>query len=347
MRSMTKAAVIGGSVIAAAASAVGGVIVRNLHSYDVGVARARRAGYVEKQAAVDGSRLNYAEGPSGGEPLLLIPGQGVTWQHYYRVLPKLANDFHVYVVDVHGHGGSERTPEKYTAKAIGTDLGHFIDQVIGRPVVVSGHSSGGQLAAWLGGNRPDVVRGVVLEDPPLFTTLLPRAKQTWNWLDLATLCHDFLSSGKTDWPAYHFEHQRLWEFFGELGPKITDWGLKQHAGHEGGPITFPFMPPGFNDMQRGMATYDPRFGDAFYTGSWDDGFDHAATLRAIDAPTVLIKANAPYGDDGILQGAMDDNDARAVMDNLRDARMVRVDCGHDVHGEKPAAFIAAVRSLAT
>lgn len=66
--------------------------------------------------------------------------------------------------------------------------------MISQPVVVSGHSSGGQLAAWLAGHRPDLISAVVLEDPPLFTTLLPRAKQTWNWVDLATTCHDFLES---------------------------------------------------------------------------------------------------------------------------------------------------------
>jgi pimeloyl-ACP methyl ester carboxylesterase len=58
--------------------------------------------------------------------------------------------------------------------------------VIGETAVVSGHSSGGLLAVWLAANAPDTVRGVILEDPPLFTTTLPRAEKTWNYVDLAT-----------------------------------------------------------------------------------------------------------------------------------------------------------------
>src|SRR5699024_4796969 len=112
---------------------------------DVARARARRAGFVEKHAVVNGSTINYAVGPAQDTipPLLLIHGQGVDWQSYAPVLPRLAQDFSVFAVDVYGHGGSQRVPEKYSAAAIGTDLGRFIENVIGTRVVVCGHSSGG------------------------------------------------------------------------------------------------------------------------------------------------------------------------------------------------------------
>jgi len=175
---------------------------------------------------INGSSINYAVGPMGDKPpLLLIHGQGVDWQSYAPVLPALAEDFSVFAVDVHGHGSSQRVPEKYTASAIGADLAGFIEDVIGSRVIVSGHSSGGQLAAWLAGNRSDVVRAAVLEDPPLLTTLLPRAEKTWNWVDLATTCHTFLQSGETDWAAYSFAHQKLWDFFGDGADRIIRSGL--------------------------------------------------------------------------------------------------------------------------
>src|SRR3546814_18097235 len=43
---------------------------------------------------------------------------------------------------------------------------------------VSGNSAGGLLAAWLAANRPDAVRSVVLEDPPLFGSEYPEIKNT-------------------------------------------------------------------------------------------------------------------------------------------------------------------------
>ncbi|MGW7536116.1 alpha/beta fold hydrolase [Amycolatopsis sp. NPDC054798] len=340
-----------GRLIAASASALaaglaaGAWAARNLKTYDWAMARTRRAGFTEHDVLLNGSKLHYAQGPAGGKPpLLLIHGQAVDWHSYARVLPDLARDFTVYAVDVHGHGLSERTPEKYTAAAIGADLAGFVEEVIGSRAVVSGHSSGGQLAAWLAGHRPGLVRAVVLEDPPLFTTLLPRARKTWNWVDLANACHTYLESGESDWGAFLFAHQKLWDFFGGGAHRIVRSGLARRAKHPDRPITVFFMPPGWNDMQRAIEHYDPRFGDAFHTGAWDEGFDHEATLRKIEAPAILIHANWKYGDDGVLQGAIDADDARRIASLISDVQLVRVDSGHNVHGEKPARFTEIVRS---
>ena len=340
-----------GVVVAATVLAIAGTAAvvwadRNLRAYDRARSRTRSAGFTEDALHVNGTRLNYASGPKNdGPPLLLIHGQGVDWRSYARVLPALAEDFTVFAVDVYGHGDSARAPEKYSATAIGADLATFIETVIGERVVVSGHSSGGQLAAWLAGHRPDLISAAVLEDPPLFTTLLPRAEKTWNWVDLATTCHEFLESGETDWPAYSFAHQRLWDFFGDSAERIIRSGLTRHAKHPERAITMFFMPPGWNDMQRSLMKYDPRFGDTFFTGTWDEGFDHEETLRRIEAPTTLIHADWEYGPDGILQGAIDDVDAQRITSRNDNIELVRVGSGHNVHGEEPDQFVALVRAI--
>ncbi|WP_427891700.1 alpha/beta fold hydrolase [Kribbella sp. GL6] len=340
----------GATVLASVGAAFGAWVERNLRSSIRGLHKVERAGYTEQQALIDGSVINYGRGPDRSGPvLLLIHGQAVDWKQYYRVLPQLAEDFRVFAVDVYGHGGSDRVPSKYCATAIGADLAAFIEQEIGEPVVVAGHSSGGQLAAWIAGHRPDLVRGVVLEDPPLLTTQLPRAEKTWNWVDLATACHEFLAlpGPELDWPAYYFAHQRLWKFFGKSAKRIIRRGLATHAKAPDRPITLFFMPPGWNDMQRTLRSYDPRFGDAFYTGDWDTGFDQQKTLESITAPTTLIHANWRYGDDGVLQGAMDGDDAARVTALIDGAALVRVNSGHNVHGERPKEFLKAVRDLMT
>ncbi|MGD7705085.1 alpha/beta fold hydrolase [Microlunatus sp. Y2014] len=325
----------------------GGWALRNLKSPAWGIAAAERAGFIEKQVTVDGVRFNYAAGPAQRDapPLLLIHGQGADWKNYYSVLAELSEHYRVYAVDVHGHGGTSRTPEKYCAPAVGADLAGFIEKVIKEPTVVAGHSSGGQLAAWLAGHRPEWVRGVVLEDPPLFTTPLPRAEKTWNWVDLATTCHDYLAADTDDWIGYHFANQRLWTFFGDAKDPIVRYGLKQHTRHPGRPITLFFMPPSWNDVQRSLARYDPRFGEAFYTGAWERGFDHEQTLRGIRAPTVFIHANWTYSDDGVLQGALDDDDAERARSMISQVQFERVDSGHAVHAEEPATYIEILVDL--
>ena len=323
-------------------------VLRNVgyHAWDM--RRVRRAGFIERDESVNGFDMHYAEGPGGGPPLLLIHGQAVDWTSYARVLPALSRRFHVYVVDCPGHGGSGRLPGgDYTACAAGQILADFAAQVIAEPFVVSGHSSGGQLAAWVAAALPAQVRGVVLEDPPMFTTAPPRSQSTWNHVDLATSCHTFLeqTGGDGDFVAHFVQHSRIWGFFGDASEKLIQHGLDYHRRHPDRPVRYWFLPPLMNEMYRALPAYDPRFGDAFWTGEWDRGLDQAWTLSQIAAPTVLIHANWKYGEDGILQGAMDDRDAARALACLREGTLVRVDSGHGVHFEKPREFVRIVSAL--
>lgn len=317
----------------------GGYIYNNITYFDRDMTAVYKAGYTEKQVIINGSKLNYAEGPDNGTPLLLIHGQAVDWKNYAPVLPDLARHFHVYAVDCYGHGGSDWVPEKYSAALMGADFATFITEVIGEPVFLSGHSSGGQLSLWLAANHPEIVKGVVLEDPPLFTTLLPRAKMTWNHYDLATTAHNFLESGETDFVKYSFEHGKFLTLFKDLQPRLTADALAYRSKYPDKPVLVYYFPPALTELYRGMETYDPHFGQAFYDGSWNENFDHEEALARINIPAILIHANWSYSEDGILLAAMDDKDAERARSLIKGVQFIRVDSGHDVHFEKPAEFI--------
>jgi pimeloyl-ACP methyl ester carboxylesterase len=330
--------ILGGLVVSVGLAA-GGYVLNTLTYFDRAMAAVWRAGFVEKQVTVQGNALHYAEGPENGSPLLLIHGQAVDWKHYARVLPALADHYHVFAVDCYGHGDSAWAPETYNNVAMGADFALFLKDVIGEPAVVSGHSSGGLLAAWLAANRPELVRGVVLEDPPFFTTTLPRARKTWNYVDLATTAHTFLASDAEDFVAYTAEHSKFMDFFEGLQPVMTQDVLAARADDPQEPVVLWYMPPLMNEMFRGLHHYDPRFGETFYTGAWNDGFDQAETLRRIGVPSVLIHTNWRYDDDGILQAAMDGEDAARARVLLQDVEFYKVDSGHGFHFEKPRAFV--------
>lgn len=324
---------------------VGGLVARNLY-FDVWDAwQVRRAGFVERSAEINGATVHYAEGPTGGPALLLIHGQMTSWKSYHRVLPALARDFHVFVVDVYGHGKSDRVPEKYTAVAIAEDMRVFIEQVIGEPAIVSGHSSGGLIAAVLSARASEVVTGVVLEDPPFFSSVLPRARDTWNYVDLSTTAHEFLQSGETNFPLYYVQHTPFWNFFGEAKEPFRSQAVRYMESHPGAPLKLWYMPPVFNHGYTALSDYDPRFGEAFYNNSFHDGFDHAETLRNIEVPAVLIHANWSYDDDGILLAAMDGDDAERARSLIPDVQFYRVDSGHGFHFEKPREFIRIMRDF--
>ena len=144
---------------------------------DAWKARVAAAGCTAKTARIGDVDLAYAEGPDNGPPLLLLHAQHMDRHSYSRVLPALVKRFHVFAVDYPAHGITV-VPEGYpmTADRIGADLASFIETTIGAPAYVTGNSSGGLLTAWVAANRPDLVRAIVLEDPPLFAAEYPRSR---------------------------------------------------------------------------------------------------------------------------------------------------------------------------
>ena len=69
--------------------------------------------------------VNYAEGPDNGPALVLVHGQGMQWEDYARVLPDLAQRYHVFAVDCFGHGESSHDPALYSCEAIGRAFKSF------------------------------------------------------------------------------------------------------------------------------------------------------------------------------------------------------------------------------
>ncbi|MGD9381992.1 MAG: alpha/beta hydrolase, partial [Candidatus Thorarchaeota archaeon] len=111
--------------------------------------------FEEKRFDTGEIEINYAEGSENGLPLVLIPGQGADWKNHEKVLPALSENFHVFAVDVRGHGKSDWKTGDYTFNSIGRDMTAFLEKVVKRPSIISGNSSGGLIALWLAANRPE------------------------------------------------------------------------------------------------------------------------------------------------------------------------------------------------
>lgn len=336
---------VGAGMVVVLGLVASGYVVRNVAYSGWDERGVDRAGFAEKQAEVNGSRLNYAEGPDHGPPLLLIHGQVTDWHSWNRVLPDLAEQYHVFAVDCYGHGRSAHVPEKYTANALTDDLREFLKTVVGEPATVAGHSSGGLVAAGLAAAAPDQVRSVVLEDPPFFSSMLPRAKKTWNYVDLSSAAHGFLQSGEDDFVAHYLRHGAMWTLFGPPGEKLKKQALDYHEKHPGEPVRLFYLPPSINELFRAMDSYDPRFGETFYDGSFNRDFDHADILSRIEVPATLIHTNWQYSDKGILLGAMDGNDAARARSSIDDVTFHKVDSGHGFHFEDADRFVDIVMEL--
>lgn len=316
--------------------------------YQKWVREAAALGFAERGVTVrDGLELNVAEGPAGGFPLLLIPGQGSVWQEYCKALPHVADSFHVLVVDVHGHGKSTWNPDDYAAVQIADDLATLLDATFGEPAFIAGHSSGGLVAALIADRHPEAVRGVLFEDPPFFSTEPDRVPQTYVYLDCYRSAMSFLAqSDERDWVSWYMPRSYWKRLFGPMWPVFTTLVTRQRRAAPDRLPLIRWVSVRVNRIWESMShSFDLRFTAGFVDNSWFHGFDQAETLRGITCPTVLLKASTRHDRRGNLLAALSDEDLAQVEGLLHDNRTIRVRSSHDVHFARTSAYVAAIRTL--
>lgn len=113
--------------------------------------------------------LNFVEGPPAGPPLVLIHGIASRWQVFLPVLPDLCAMWHVFALDLRGHGSSSRVPGAYALTDYVSDVIAFVVASIADPPVLLGHSMGGAISLLVAGTIPARVAGVIAGDTPLLT----------------------------------------------------------------------------------------------------------------------------------------------------------------------------------
>jgi len=288
-------------------------------------------------------RLNYAAAGEPGQPaLLLVPGQSESWWGYEQAMPLLAENFQVYAVDLRGQGRSTWTPGRYTVDNIAGDLVRFIDLVIGRPVIASGLSSGGVIAAWLSAYaKPGQLRGAVWEDPPLFAS------------EVVTSCGQPI--GQSMGPVFAWWNKWLGDQW-----SIGNWaGLRAAAPRE---LPLPLlkalaaMMPSDDGAQDGppqnLREYDPEWGRSFTSGLATAGCDHATMLANVRVP-VLFTHHFRQRDEesGMEIGAISDRQADRVRQLVTGAGQEFAyrsfpDMPHSMHGHRPELYARTVTEWA-
>jgi pimeloyl-ACP methyl ester carboxylesterase len=276
--------------------------------------------------------LNYSMiGASDKPAIVLIPGQTESWWGYEKAMGILSGHFQVFAVDLRGQGRSSRTPGRYTFDNFGNDLVKFITFVATRPVVVSGLSSGGVIAAWLSAYAPPgMIRGAHYEDPPLFA------------------CEQSPAFG----PGIRQAAIRIFYLFSTyLGDqwRVGDWeGLKK-AVRERFPANFlmafetyyPLSP----EPPQILKEYDPEWAKAFVTGSVGASCDHARMLSQVKCP-VLFTHHFSHVDEntGNLMGASTVRQVDQVEKLVKNAgqpftRLSFPNMGHAMHDQDPELFV--------
>lgn len=118
--------------------------------------------------------IHYVEFPASGPPLLLLHGLTSTWQnHWTTIIPRLTPNWHVCACDFRGHGKSGRVAGQYQFVDYARDTAALLRGCIHTPAVLVGHSLGAVASIIVAAQSPELVRAVVLLDPPLFLRSRP------------------------------------------------------------------------------------------------------------------------------------------------------------------------------
>jgi pimeloyl-ACP methyl ester carboxylesterase len=98
-----------------------------------------------------------------GDPLMLVAGTGyagATWSP--ALIERLATRHQVLTFDHRGTGMTPATPDPYSTRGFAADALGLLDALGLPPAHVVGHSMGGRVAQWMGLDRPERVRTLVL-----------------------------------------------------------------------------------------------------------------------------------------------------------------------------------------
>jgi pimeloyl-ACP methyl ester carboxylesterase len=97
-----------------------------------------------------------------GEPLVLMHGGLVDSRFLEPNLGPLAERFHVYTPDRRGHGHTPDVDGPITYQLMAEDTIAFLEQVVGGPAHLVGHSDGAVVAMLVAMQRPDLIDRLVM-----------------------------------------------------------------------------------------------------------------------------------------------------------------------------------------
>ena len=138
-------------------------------------------GVESRNVTVAGIRMHYlAEGPAGGQPVVLVHGLGSRAEDWADLAPYLAQaGYRVYVPDLPGYGRSQKPPDfSYSIHDEAAIVASFLDALGLKQVDLGGWSMGGGIAQHVAFDHPNRIRKLMLFDaaglnePVVFDTRL-------------------------------------------------------------------------------------------------------------------------------------------------------------------------------
>ena len=263
----------------------------------------------------NGVTINFAEGPPSGPPLVLLHGGGDRWQHFLSIISSLVMRWHIYALDLRGHGKSGRVPGQYRPEQYVGDIVAFLESQLAERAILFGHSLGGWIALMVAVELMDKVQALILGDPPLcmerFLAIESSEERIGLWRNMRDLAGSELSVL-------------------ELASELAD--LPVSAPGQDAPMRYGDLPGTNAAHLRGWAKtlsqVDPDVAQYHAEGRLDEyvrKVDLDSALQRVTCPVLLLQGDPSQG------GVVSDSDAEYALSLLPDGLHVQLEgTGHDL-----------------
>jgi pimeloyl-ACP methyl ester carboxylesterase len=127
---------------------------------------AQTPAYSDRYFTANGLRIHYLDwGSDGKPPLIMLHGIGRVAHSFDHIAMRFSKSFHVYAIDMRGHGDSSWSPEgAYLVEDYVKDIEAFAEQLNLHGIVLLGNSTGGRVVQVYAGLHPERVAGLIVED---------------------------------------------------------------------------------------------------------------------------------------------------------------------------------------
>ena len=263
-------------------------------------------------------KLQFWDWGQDGKPALILVHGGLDHaRNWDWVARALREDYHVYALDLRGHGNSAQAPGAlYSLPEHVLDLSALVDVIKSLPVCIVGHSLGAVVTLTYSGIYPDRVKKIVaiegMSPPPAHRQPVPASERMRRWIEA-------VRKGERRDPHSYPDLQSAVSRMKEANPHLSD-EVAQHLTLHGtnwnadGSLIWKF-----DNYVRFFAPYGPGQSDM------------REILSQITCPTLLFWGMESWALDPELDGR---------SDAIPNHRVVKVpDAGHWLHHDQLDLFL--------
>jgi len=264
--------------------------------------------------------IHYAEGPQNGPPLVLLHGLARDWRSFLVLLPELSSRFHVFALDLRGHGESSRATRGYRITQYAQDVPEFLGTVLPDGAAIFGHSLGGEVGMHIAAELNCRVTALIVGD----SVISPESFARSMYYPLFSQLHELILRGGSQ--------DELACGIGKIEIRVPDLDETLRIEELPGNSEAVLL-----EWARCAMLTDPDALAMTLNGSAFEGWNPTEILPRIACPTLLLQANPD------LDALLSDSDVKLALKLLPEAEHMKFPLlGHALFMQQPKPVLQAV-----